>query len=214
MHKRILCVLLAALILLSLIPAFALPSQAASNMKTGEECVRILKHMEGFLKYPVWDYNHYSVGYGSSCGKDDYPNGITEAEADALLRQFLAAMEEELNRFANRNGILFSQYQFDALMLFTYNCGTGWLYGNGDFRQAVLDDTAGNNFIFYMTQWSIAGGDLLPGLVTRRLIESDMYLNGSYTNVRISNCYGEAIFIPHSTKEGQEKIEPVYNWEN
>ena len=42
----------------------------------------------------------------------------------------------------------------------------------------------------------------------------ELFPNGSYTNVRISNCYGEAIFIPHSTKEGQEKIEPVYNWEN
>jgi len=187
MHKRIWCVLLALLILLSLIPAFALTSQAASNMKTGEECIQILKNMEGFIKYPMWDHSHYSVGYGSSCEKDDYPNGITEAEADALLREFLAGMEKELNQFANRHGILFSQNQFDALMLFTYNCGTGWLYGNGEFRQAVLDDTTGNSFIFYMTQWSTASGELLPGLVTRRLIESDMYLNGSYTNIKPSN---------------------------
>lgn len=187
MHKRILCTLLAALILLSLIPAFALPTQAASNMKTGEGCVQILKRMEGFVEFPMWDYSHYSVGYGSTCEKDDYPNGITEAEADALLRKFLSTMESELNKFANRNGIVFSQNQFDALMLFTYNCGTGWLYGTSDLRQAVLDDATGNNFIYAMCQWSSAGGEMLPGLVNRRLIESDMYLNGSYTNVKPSN---------------------------
>ena len=94
MHKRILCMLLAFLMMLSLIPSFALPSRAASNMKTGEECILILKKMEGFVKYPVWDYSHYSVGYGSTCEKDDYPDGITEAEADVLLRRFLASMED------------------------------------------------------------------------------------------------------------------------
>ena len=184
MHKRILCMLLVLIMILSLIPAFALPSQAASNMKTGEKCIQILKDMEGFLEFPVWDHSHYSVGYGSTCGKDDYPNGITKEEADALLRQFLASMEEELNKFANRHGILFSQNQFDALMLFTYNCGTGWLYSDGDFRQAVLDNATGNSFIFYMSQWSTASSELHMGLVNRRLIEADMYLNGSYTNVK------------------------------
>ena len=184
MHKRILCMLLALIIMLCLIPTFALPSEAASNMKTGEECIQILKDMEGFVEYPMWDHGHYSVGYGSTCEEGDYPDGITKEEADALLRQFLASMEEELNKFADRHDILFSQNQFDALMLFTYNCGTGWLYGNGEFRQAVLDDATGNNFIYYMSQWSNAGGELHMGLVNRRLIEADMYLNGSYTNAK------------------------------
>ena len=77
MHKRMICALLALIIMLGLIPAFALTSRAASNMKTGEQCIQILKDMEGFLKYPVWDHTHYSVGYGSSCEKGDYPNGLT-----------------------------------------------------------------------------------------------------------------------------------------
>ena len=193
MHKRMICALLALIIMLGLIPAFALTSRAASNMKTGEQCIQILKDMEGFLKYPVWDHTHYSVGYGSSCEKGDYPNGITEEEADALLREFLATMESELNRFADRNNILFSQNRFDALMLFTYNCGTGWLYSDGDFRQAVLDDATGNEFIFYLSQWCIASGEVLPSLVNRRLIEADMYLNGSYAN-RKPTSYTHVLF--------------------
>ena len=187
MHKRFLCVLLTALILLSLIPAMALPSQAASNMKTGEKCVAILKEMEGFLEFPVYDNGQYSVGYGSRCEKGDYPNGITEEEADQLLREFLADMEKRLNDFANRYGIFFSQNQFDALILFTYNCGPNWLYADGEFRQAVLDNASGNTFIYYITQWTAASAQLHMGLVTRRLVEADMYLNGSYTNVKPSH---------------------------
>lgn len=205
MHKRILCVLLTVLMLLSLIPAFALPSRAASNMKLSEECVEILKDMEGFLPYPIYDHGHYSVGYGSSCDKDDYPNGITEEEADALMRQFLATMEEELNKFANRQGILFSQNQFDALMLFIYNCGSGWLYGNGEFRQAVLENEVGNTFIYYMTQWSSASSQLHMGLVTRRLIEADMYLNGSYTNKKPSNY--TYVLYDNNGGEGKSKVQ-------
>ena len=42
----------------------------------------------------------------------------------------------------------------------------------------------------------------------------ELFPNGSYTNIRISNCHGEAIFIWHSSKKEREKIEPVYNWVN
>ena len=199
MHKRILCLVLAALLLLSLIPVFALPSQAASHMKTSEACIAILKGMEGFLEYPVWDYSHYSVGYGSTCEEGDYPNGITEEEADALLREFLVDMEDALNGLANRNGIIFSQYQFDALMLFTYNVGIGWIYTDGDFRQAVIDNATGNEFIYPFTLWSSAGGQTLPGLVTRRLIEADMYLNGSYANA----CPASYTYVLYNNNGGE-----------
>ena len=144
-------------------------------------------------------------GYGSGCGKDDYPNGITEEEADALLRKYLVDMEKDVNNFANRNKILFSQYQFDALMLFTYNCGSNWCNGDGEFRKAVLDGTMGNNFIFYITQWSMASSQLHMGLVNRRLIEADMYLNGSYENKKPENY----VYVLYDNNEGmgQSKVQ-------
>ena len=205
MHRRLWCILLAAALLLSLIPAFALPTQAASNMTTSEECIEILKKMEGFIKYPVYDHGQYSVGYGSGCGKDDYPNGITEEEADALLREYLVDMEKAVNGFANRQKILFSQYQFDALMLFTYNCGANWVNGDGEFRQAVLDGTMGNNFIFYITQWSSASSQLHMGLVNRRLIEADMYLNGSYANKKPESY--TYVLYDNNAGVGQSKVQ-------
>ena len=202
MHKRILCVLLTALILLSLIPAVSLPVQAASDMKTSEKCIAILKKMEGFVEFPIYDNGQYSVGYGSGCDKDDYPDGITEEEADQLLREYLAGMEKTMNDFANRHGILFSQNQFDALMLFTYNCGPNWVYGDGEFRQAVLDNVSGNTFLYYITQWTAASAQLHMGLVNRRLIEADMYLNGSYTNVKPSNY----TYVLYDNNEGVGQV--------
>lgn len=205
MHKRLWCMLLAAALLLSLIPAFALPTQAASNMKTSEECIEILKKMEGFIKYPMYDHGQYSVGYGSGCDKDDYPDGITEEEADELLREYLVDMEKAVNGFANRNKILFPQNQFDALMLFTYNCGANWVNGDGEFRQAVLDGTMGNNFIFYITQWTSASSQLHMGLVNRRLIEADMYLNDSYENKKPESY--TYVLYDNNEGMGQSKVQ-------
>ena len=174
MHKRILCLLIAALMVLSLIPAVALPSQAASNMKTTEAAIEILKDLEGFSPYAYYDYSQYSIGYGTACGKDEYPNGITEEEADALLREALAKMEEEVNRFANRQGILFSQNQFDALMLFTYNVGSGWVLSEGEFHRAVIENASGNDFLYAICLWSTAGNQLSVGLLARRLLQADI----------------------------------------
>ena len=42
----------------------------------------------------------------------------------------------------------------------------------------------------------------------------ELFPNGSYTNTRISNCHGEAIFIFKAPKTKQEKIKLVYNWVN
>lgn len=202
MNKRILCVLLAALLLLGLLPEFALPTQAVSDMKTSEECIAILKKMEGFVKFPMWDHSQYSVGYGSGCDPEDYPDGITEEEADALLRAYLADMEKALNALANSQNVLFSQNQFDALMLFTYNCGVSWMSGDGEFRQAVLDNTGGNTFLFLISQWCTASGVLNMNLVNRRLIEADMYLNGSYTNEKPVNF----TYVIYSNNEGEGRI--------
>lgn len=204
MHKRILCLLLAAVLLLSLIPMFALPSRAASNMKMSEASIAILKELEGFAEFAYFDYSHYSIGYGSTCEPGDYPNGITEEEADALLREFVADMEEDLNRFANRCGIFFSQYQFDALMLFTYNVGAGWMFTDGDVRQAVIDNATGNEFIYPFTLWSAAGANTHMGLVNRRLMEANMYLNGSYARTRPANY--TYVLLDNNGGEGVPKV--------
>ena len=96
MRKRLICALLAVALLLSLAPGLVITSGAVTDMTTSEECIAILKEMEGFLEKAVWDHSQYSIGYGSACNPGDYPNGITKEEADALLRSYLVKMEESL----------------------------------------------------------------------------------------------------------------------
>lgn len=178
MKRRVICTLLAALILLSLLP---MKASAASNFKTSDKAVEILKQWEGFSATAYWDVSRYSIGYGTKCEKDEYPNGITRAKADTLMRQHLKGIEVTINSFADKYNLSLKQNQFDALILFSYNVGDGWVTGDGDFKQAVISGKSGNDFIFYITRWCTASGTVRSGLVNRRLVEADLYLNGYYS---------------------------------
>lgn len=145
-------------------------------MKTSQNCIDFIKRMEGFLKYPVWDYAQYSVGYGTRCEKGEYPNGITEQEAERLLCKALEHFEAGINAI----GRAFTQQQFDALVSFSYNVGLGWTskpnyliyqlaHGAAYSEVEVLD-------IF--GAWNKAGGNVLDGLTRRRRAEARMWLYG------------------------------------
>ena len=187
MKKRITGLLLAVVILVSVLPASAITASAASGMNTSDACITILKAEEGFVKYPYWDYAQYSIGYGTRCPDDklDYynKNGISEAEAEALLRVYLDAFEEDINEdLIDKFGLTLSQNQFDALVMFSYNCGTGWIYNNNDkLRAAIINGATGNELIDRFSRWCNAGGQIKTFLLKRRLVEANMYLNAVYS---------------------------------
>lgn len=156
-------------------------------MKTSQACVDFIKRMEGFLKYPVWDYAQYSVGYGCRCNKGDYPNGITEAEAERLLKKELANAEAAVNRFGT-----YTQQQFDALVSFSYNVGTGWM-NNPNYQ--IYQLAKGAKFsdaevVSIFRAWNHAGGKELPGLTRRREAEARMWLYGENSCV-VENSEGK-----------------------
>lgn len=182
MKRRFMCVLLSALILVSLAAPMSFTAYAVGDMSTSDQCIEILKSMEGFVKYPIADNGQWSIGYGCGCNPKDYPNGITEEEADTLLREYLVKFEKAVNSLAKRYNLTFTQNQFDALLLFTYNVGGNWVNSDGEFRQAVISGVKGNDFIYPFCLWSVSSGKLNTNLVMRRLLEADMYLNGNYTN--------------------------------
>ena len=193
MKHKILCVLLSAALLISIFGGVPLRASAASALTASEPCITLLKEMEGFSSKPYNDYTQVTVGYGTKCPEEDYErymrDGITEEEADALLRQYVAVSEKFINNFADKYSLAFTQQQFDALVLFTYNCGTGWLGEPGIFRSAVINGATGNEFINAICLWCNAGGQVLPALVERRLKEANIYLNGIYSTAVPSN-YG------------------------
>lgn len=185
--KRFIGLFMAVAIVLSVLPAGVITASAASSFTTSDECIRILKLEEGFVKYPYWDYAQYSIGYGTRCPDDklEYYSqyGITDAEAEALLRAFLDSFEEDINEdLIDRFGLTLNQHQFDALLMFSYNCGTGWIYNSNDkLRAAVINGATGNELIDRFSRWCNAGGQIKTFLLKRRLVEANMYLNGVYS---------------------------------
>lgn len=183
MKRRVLILVMALILLVTMIPV---PAFAASDFKTSAAGVDLIKYFEGFSEYPYWDYKQWTVGYGTLCPDDmleEYKErGITVEEAEALLQEELAGFESTLNKFIDKYGLKWSQAQFDAMVSFTYNCGGNWTTGASSqlFTQYVVAGKTGNDFLFAIAQWSNAGGSLNLGLVKRRLIEANLYLNGIY----------------------------------
>jgi len=194
--KRITSLLLAIVLFAGLVLTAAPTAYAASEMKASDALVEVLKKEEGFSEKPYWDYGQYTVGYGTRCPDDmleEYQeNGITEEEAEVLLRNYLANTENTLNKkLIDAYGLTLTQGQFDALISFTYNCGSAWISDTESvFNKAIRNGVTGSELVRVFSLWCSAGGQILPGLVRRRLCEANMYLNEVYSNTRPSNyCY-------------------------
>lgn len=154
-------------------------TEDVQEMHLSEDGINFIKIHEGFTQYAQWDYAQWSIGYGSACNPDDYPNGITEEEADALLREFVATFEGYVNRFVLKHGLTLNQHQYDALVIFSYGCGPGWTSGCR-MTAWLLNPTTELEFVDAMGAWCHAGGDVLSGLVRRRILEAQIFLYGDY----------------------------------
>ena len=186
MKRRLISFLLAALLLIGTVAVSAPAVSAATERKASDKLIEMIKDFEGFLAYAKEDYGQYTIGYGTSCGKNDYPNGITKEKAETLLRSAITRFEKFVNDFAAKQNLTLSQQQFDALVSFTYNLGPSWLNNASTLRTAVLNGQTGNDFIYAITMWGMAGSDgekkILPNLVERRLAEANLYVNGVYNS--------------------------------
>ena len=178
-------------------PEETVPEEKGPSILTASEnCLNVLKAEEGFSRTPYWDFTQYTVGYGTRCPSDmvEYytQNGITEAEAEILLRNHLTGVERDIHlKVIDRYGLELSQNQFDALVLFSYNCGTAWAYETGGtFHQAIANSATGNDLIRAFALWCSAGNQIRTFLLRRRLSEANMYLNAQYSRTPPDNyCY-------------------------
>ena len=160
------------------------PSQI--ELRTTEQMIALLKSKEGFRATAYWDYSQYSIGYGSACGKDEYPNGITEAQADVLLRQMLQGFEKKLDSFLTENSISLSDNQYDALISLSYNIGSGWMKNSALSALLKSGFYSTNELASAMGIWchvKESGGDYVihDGLVSRRMAELRVFLYADYS---------------------------------
>ena len=66
------------------VPAEPKQDPAEITLRTTEQMIDFIKQKEGFQEKAAWDYAQYSIGYGSACGRDDYPNGITAMDCESI----------------------------------------------------------------------------------------------------------------------------------
>ena len=153
-----------------------------AKMKTSQKGIELIKQFEGcrlnaYKAVPTEQC--YTIGYGH-CGSDVSPNMIiSQAQAEAFLKQDLAKYESTVNAL----GISLNQNQFDALVSFTYNCGAGNLNKLVRGRDAQQIANA-------MLQYNKSGGNVLAGLTRRRQAERELFLTGS-TEKKTGNPYFE-----------------------
>lgn len=178
MKKRLVCLLLTLLMLVSLVPATALTASAAT-LKTSEKAITVLKQLESYSG--SCDANGYT-GYGTRCtakgdhGKGDEKHKITQAEADAALRKELEELDKAVNSFASKKGLNLNQQKHDAMVLFSFANGTAWVNGTGDLQAAITSGATGSKFLNAICWWNSSTAD-----DQRRMVEANMYLNGVYS---------------------------------
>lgn len=141
-------------------------------MKVSEDGLALIREFEGKRLTAYRDaVGIWTVGFGHT-GPDVHEGMmITEAEADAFLREDVKDAERCVNKYVTDIALL--QCQFDALVSFVFNLGCGALR-RSTLLQCLLDgddDAAAREFI----KWNRAGGQVLAGLTRRREAEAEMF---------------------------------------
>jgi lysozyme len=126
---------------------------------------------EGFSPKAYWDNKQYSIGYGTRANSPT--EQIDQAEGRRRMQAELGNAHNSIARIIPPNA---PQSVHDALTSFTYNVGPGWTNGSllasavqrGDWQTAARE----------MQKYNHAGGQVNPGLISRRADEAQMMLAG------------------------------------
>ena len=141
-------------------------------MKTSPKGIALIKEFEGLrLKAYKCPGGVWTIGYGHTA---DVKPGmvISEAQAEDYLIADLIAFEKYLNDL----GLVINQNQFDALVSFIYNVGTGNFYSSTLLRK-VRANPQDNSIMDEFLRWVYSKGRVLPGLQRRRLREMKLYFS-------------------------------------
>lgn len=131
----------------------------------------IIKACEGLrLDAYLCPANVWTIGYGHTRTAKSGLH-IDESEAENLLRIDLAQTELFVSRYIR---LELNQNQFDALCSLVFNIGPGNFKASTLRMKLNRGDIEGAAAEF--PKWRKAGGRVLPGLVKRRLMERDLFL--------------------------------------
>ena len=141
-------------------------------MNISPKGIALIKEFEGIrLKAYKCPGGVWTIGYGHTAGVKP-GMVITEAQAEEYLKADLIAFE----RYLNGLGLDLNQNQFDALISFIYNVGTG-NFSSSTLLCKVRVNPQDNSIMDEFHRWVYSKGRVLPGLQRRRLAEMKLYFS-------------------------------------
>lgn len=141
-------------------------------MRTSGRGINLIKQHEGLrLEAYRCPAGVFTIGYGHTAGvrRGDV---IDAQRAEQLLAEDLRGVEAIVSRECP--GV--NQNQFDALVSFTFNVGSG-NFLKSTLLKCVKANPENVNIRYEFSRWNKANGMVLSGLIRRRKAESDLYFS-------------------------------------
>lgn len=175
---------LSAMLAVSMLLALGITAGAAKDeMLFSDEIVEFLKEKEGFEADAYRDGSGWSIGYGTVCEEDEYPDGISKRDAEERLLEELQEYADEINTFLDKNGATVSQSEFDALCSLTYNIGPVWMTGDYVIKEIVLNGAKNYTDAEVVSAFAVCchvDGEVYETLIPRRIAEAKIFLYSDY----------------------------------
>lgn len=154
------------------IPAPKLPEPSRHRpTKLSPNGAKFIAGFEGFSARPYKDaVGVWTIGYGHTSGVNAATRPITPSEGLDLLEKDAAKAATAVRDLVH---VALNQHQFDALVSFTFNLGSGALAESTLLKKLNKHDYKGAQAEF--GKWVYAGGRVLAGLVRRRKAEAALF---------------------------------------
>ena len=147
-------------------------------MKCSQEGLALIKKFEGCrLESYRCSANVLTIGYGHTENVNE-GDTITQEKADKLLKSDIESFEVYVNYSVM---VELDQGQFDALVAWTFNLGTGNLRESTMLKK--LNEADYTSVPNEMKRWNKAGGKTLDGLIRRRNAEALLFQSKEWHKV-------------------------------
>ncbi len=141
-------------------------------MKTSEQGINLIKKFEGLrIASYLCPGRYETIGYGHLILKNEDYKSISSQQAEQLLIKDLDKFEKTVN---NNIKVAVTQQQFDALISFTYNVGSG-AFQRSTLRQKINYFASMEEIAQEFLRWVRIKGKISIGLYRRRLSEAQLY---------------------------------------
>ncbi len=148
-----------------------LPNRKTKGMKTTSwKGKNLIKNFEGFRENAYYCSSGIpTIGYGHTTGVV-MGDTCTKEQAEMWLDSDLKTAEATVNN----ESLKISQNQFDALVSFVFNVGSG-MFKTSTLLKKIKADPDDKTIADEFAKWKLSGGVVVAGLVTRRTAESELY---------------------------------------